>query len=147
MTFKNRTDCSLKTEVKMMVTFSRWGRRPVGVPGVLLSIMIFWFWCLHQSLFTLYNSPSCNLKSVHFIYVGYNSIIWFTTKGGRKSEFYPYITDSMCNEAEFMGSARIPTLTEVTQIHLTKITSRIDAYKRNHRNDYKNVTWQWEAAW
>lgn len=63
------------------------------------------------------------------------------------SELSPYITDSMCNEVEFMGLILILTSTEVTQIHLTKFNSRIDTYKRNHKNDYKNINWQQATTW
>lgn len=139
--FRNRTNQYPMTKDKTKITFSWSGRGLREYSGVLvmIMIMIFWFWCLH-SVFTLYNSSSCKLKSVHFIYAYYNSIIGAYYKMSQKKGVLPiYITDSMCN-AKFMGSALILTLTEVTQIHLTKINSRINAYKRNHMNDYKNVT-------
>lgn len=115
-----------------------------GAMGVLLGYWK-WSWYFDFSVDTV-----CSLCTIH------QDVIWnlcivfmcaiiqergFRTKWSRESEFYPYIIDSMCNEVGFMGSTLILTLTEVSHLHLTQINSRIDTYKRNHMNDYKNVIW------
>lgn len=47
----------------------------------------------------------------------------------QKVSFIHSVTDSVCNEIEFMDSALILTLTEVTHAHLINVGSRIDTYQ------------------